>query len=366
MMKKILSYLKSITISVVVFLILLAITNWAAGIYMAKKGGEKRHLLPAYQGEQEYAEAIFHDYHSIAHRYKPFAEWQMLPYQGKTLSINEQGLRTHTPPAGASANPVIHFFGGSTMWGEGSDDAHTIPALVHQKLNTGTVINHGQLAYNSRQNLDALISMYTKGETADVVIFYDGVNDAAFLCPNEIQELPGHRLIPLFQKKIYGGAKQFVFTVLNNLFTENILLVIQYQQSKGDNRPSQYDCLNSDKGKSVASMLVKNWEMANELVTSKGGKFIAVLQPVAYVGSPRIDHLELNAELGNNFRFVYDEVQKIISTQNQPWIHNFSQAFNGEEYIYIDFCHVTKSGNEIIANRLVDLLLHDTAQTDVK
>jgi hypothetical protein len=357
MIQKILSYAKSITISIVVFLILLAITNWAAGIYMAKKGGEKRHLLPAYQNEQEAAEAIFNDYHSVAHRYKPFAEWQMLPYQGKTLSINAQGLRTHTPPAGATENPVIRFFGGSTMWGEGSDDANTIPALVHQKINSGTVINHGQLAYNSRQNLDALISMYAKGETADVVIFYDGVNDAAFLCPNEIQELPGHRLIPLFQKKIYGGAKQFVLTVLNNLFTENILLVIQYQQSKGTNQASQYDCLNSDKGKTVASMLVKNWEMANELVTSRDGKFIAILQPVAYVGSPRLDHLELNAELGTNFQFVYDEVHKIIDTQKQPWIYDFSQAFNGEDYIYIDFCHVTKTGNKIIADKLSDLLL---------
>lgn len=358
-MKKILSFGKNLAISVTVFLILLAITNWAAGVYMARKGGEKRHLLPAYEGEQDYAEAIFHDYHSIAHRYKPFAEWQMLPYQGKTLSINEQGLRTHIPPAGVSSKPVIRFFGGSTMWGEGSDDANTIPALVHQKLNAGTVINHGQLAYNSRQNLDALISMYAKGESADVVIFYDGVNDAAFLCPNEIQELPGHRLIPLFQKKIYGGARQFVLTVLSNLFTENIVLVMQYQRSKGANQPSHYDCQNTDKGKSVASMLVKNWEMAHELVTSRGGKFIAILQPVAYVGSPRLDHLELNAELGDNFRFVYDEVQKIINTQQQPWIYDYTQAFNGQEYIYIDFCHVTKSGNKIIADRLTDLLLQE-------
>jgi hypothetical protein len=97
--------------------------------------------------------------------------------------------------------------------------------------------------------------------------------------------------------------------------------------------------------------------MANELVTSRGGKFIAILQPVAYVGSPRLDHLELNAELGNNFQFVYDEVHKIIDTQKQPWIYDFSQAFNGEDYIYIDFCHVTKTGNKIIADKLSDLLL---------
>jgi hypothetical protein len=356
-MKKILSFIKSFSISLFVFLILATLTNWACGIYLSKIGREQRHLLPGYQDDPAYAEAIFNDYHSVAHRYKPFAEWQMLPYEGKTLHVNQQGLRTHIPPPGATPKPTIRFFGGSTMWGEGSDDANTIPALVHQKINTGTVINHGQLAYNSRQNLDALISMYAKGETADVVIFYDGVNDAAFLCPNEIQELPGHRLIPLFQKKIYGGARQFVFTVLNNLFTENILLVIQYQKSKGTNQPSHYDCFNTDKGMTVAGMLMENWEMANELVTSRGGKFMAVLQPVAYIGSPRLDHLELNEELGNNFRFVYDELQKLIREKGHPWIYDLTPAFNGNEYIYIDFCHVTKAGNKIIADTLTTTLL---------
>ncbi|MBX2945158.1 MAG: SGNH/GDSL hydrolase family protein [Cyclobacteriaceae bacterium] len=356
-MKKILSYLKSLSISVFVFLILLVITNWVVGIYLGKIGGEKRHLLPGYAEDHAYAEAIFNDYHSTAHRYKSFAEWQMLPYEGKTLHINNEGLRFHTPPPGATESPVIRFFGGSTMWGEGSDDAHTIPALVHQKINTGTVINHAQLAYNSRQNLEALISLYAKGEKADVVIFYDGVNDAAFLCPQEIQELPGHRLIPLFQKKIYGGGKQLILTVLNNLFTKNILLLVQYRQNTGDKKPSLYDCLNTDKGLSVARMLMANWEMAHELVSSRGGKFIAVLQPVSYIGSPQVAHLQLHEELGANFRFVYTELQKLISEKNHPWIYDFTSAFDSEEYIYIDFCHVTKSGNKIIADKLTPLVL---------
>ncbi|HRJ30915.1 MAG TPA: hypothetical protein PLV21_16600 [Cyclobacteriaceae bacterium] len=351
-MKKLLSYLKSFSISVFVFLILVALTNWACGIYLTKIGGEKRHLLPGYAEDPAYAEAIFNDYHSIAHRYKPFAEWQMLPYEGRTLHITNEGLRFHTPPSGATPAPIIRFFGGSTMWGEGSDDDNTIPALVHQAINTGTVINHAQLAYNSRQNLDALISTYAKGEKADVVIFYDGVNDAAFLCPKEIQELPGHRLIPLFQKKIYGGGKQLISTVLNNLFTKNILLLIQYRQNTGDQQPSLYDCLNSGKGLSVAHMLMANWEMAHELVSSRGGKFIAVLQPVSYIGSPQVEHLQLHEELGANFRFVYAELQKLIREKNYPWVYDFTTAFNGEEYIYIDFCHVTKAGNKIIADKL--------------
>ena len=357
MMKRLASNLKNISISLLVFLVLVAITNWMCGVYISRIGAEKRNELPNYSEDPAYAKTIFDDYHSIAHRYAPFTEWQMLPYEGKTLHINEQGLRNHTPPPGATREPIIRFFGGSTMWGEGSDDANTIPALVHKKINAGTVFNHAQLAYNSRQSLDALISMYAKGEKADVVIFYDGVNDVAFLCPREIQELPGHRLIPLFQQKIYGGKKQLILGVLNNLFAENILLLIRYYQNTGETKPSLYNCFNTDKGETVARMLIDNWEMAHDLVTSRGGKFIAVLQPVSFVGTPRLDHLELNAELGNNFRFIYAELKQLMNERGHSWIYDLTPSFNGQNYIYIDFCHVTKQGNQLVADTLTQILL---------
>ncbi|MBL7872736.1 MAG: hypothetical protein JNM78_14055 [Cyclobacteriaceae bacterium] len=354
-MNKFISYLKSISISVFVFLILVAITNWMCGIYMTRQGSEKRNELPNYSDNPTYAKEIFNDYHRVAHRYKPFAEWQMLPYEGKTVHVNKEGLRFHNPTTNASPSPVIRFFGGSTLWGEGSDDNHTIPALFHQQIDTGTVINQGQLAYNSRQNLEALISSYAKGERTDLVIFYDGVNDAAFLCPLEIQELPGHRLIPMFQTKIYGGKKQLILTVLTNLFTENILLVIRHNQNTGNNKPTLYDCFNTEKGRQVASMMIKNWEMAHDLVTAQGGKFIAVLQPTSYIGSPRLDHLQLNEELGTNFQFVYSEIKKILAEKKHPWIVDLTDAFDGNEYIYIDFCHVSENGNKIIAEKIASL-----------
>ena len=357
MLKRLASNLKNISISLFVFLVLVAITNWLCGVYISRIGGEKRNELPNYSEDPNYAQEIFHDYHSIAHRYKPFTEWQMLPYTGKTLYINEQGLREHVPPAGATTEPVIRFFGGSTMWGEGSDDTNTIPALVHKEINAGTVINHAQLAYNSRQSLDALISLYASGQKADVVVFYDGVNDAAFLCPREIEELPGHRLIPLFQQKIYGGKKQLIVSILNNLFAENILLLIRHYRNTGNDKPSLYDCLNTEKGEAVARMMLENWEIAHDLVTSRGGKFIAVLQPVSYVGSPRLDHLELNEELGNNFRFIYAQLKQMIHERGHAWIYDLTPTFDGEDYIYIDFCHVTKQGNQLVADTLTQVLL---------
>lgn len=353
---KILSIFKTIAINIVIFFLLLAVVNWGCGIYLEKAAEETRHTLPNYASDPEYARSIFNDYHSVAHSYRPFVEWQMLPYRGTTLTINEKGLREHPGFSESDNNLIVRFFGGSTMWGEGADDSHTIPALFNQQLPDYTVFNHAQLAYNSRQNLDALISSYNRGERSDIVVFYDGVNDAAFLCPSEIDQLPGHRLVPLFKKKLFGGKKQAAFDIFNNLFTENIIILIRHYKNTTTLRTPLYNCLGSDKGRTIANMMMMNWEIAHNLVTGKGGRFIAILQPVSFIGSPKTDHLELDTELRANFREVYYHLKLLIQQKQYPWVFDFTDAFDTDDYIYIDFCHVSGNGNEIIANRLASVV----------
>ena len=179
-MGKVLRILKFIAINVVTFLVLLFIVNWLVGIYL-KRTQTTRDALPNYDNDREHAKAIFRDYNSIKHEYYPFVGWKMLKYKGPTTTIDENGYRLHTSRANGKPQRTVHFFGGSTMWGEGSDDEHTIPALYNTRFPTDTVVNHGQLAYNTRQEVDALISLYSKKINPDLVVFYDGVNDAAFL-----------------------------------------------------------------------------------------------------------------------------------------------------------------------------------------
>src|SRR5690606_2180612 len=114
--------------------------------------------------EREHAKEIFIDYNRVQHQYEPFTGWKTLPYAGRTLHINELGIRTHTPPQPGIEKKSVYFFGGSTMWGEGSDDQHTIPALVNEVKPEYEIQNHAQLAYASRQELDALITLYSKNQ----------------------------------------------------------------------------------------------------------------------------------------------------------------------------------------------------------
>lgn len=350
---KVLRILKVLAINLVTFVILLFIVNWACGLYLKRFTATGRHTLPNYASDRQHAEEIFRDYRSVQHRYEPFVGWEILPYQGPTLHINQFGNRTHTPPeSSVPREKSVRFFGGSTLWGEGSDDQHTIPALFNEKNPQYEVYNHGQLAYNTRQELDALISVYSKNLKTDLVVFYDGVNDAAFLCPSEITELPAHRLVPLYRQKLYVKRSAFVKEVLYKGFLENIVRLVDRFRGP-QNTKDAYNCLSEPgKAEEIAEIFMKNWEMAHEIVTNRGGKFIAVLQPAAFIGSPRTDHLELDNDLKENFVEVYRLLKQKIAERKHDWIYDLSNKFDGNEYIYIDFCHVSSNGNEIIANEI--------------
>ena len=353
---KVLQFLKVLAINVISFIILLFIANWGAKFLLRPLAQNTRHELPNYEKDREYAKEIFRDYNRVQHEYYPFVGWKTLPYSGKTTHINSQGNRTHLTVAPDTTTKSIHFFGGSTMWGEGSDDQHTIPALVNSILPEYGVYNHAQLAYNTRQELDALISLYSKNVKPDFVVFYDGVNDAAFLCPSEIEELPSHRLVPMFRDKIYVKKSVMAKEVFFKLFLENILRLIK-QYSDDSEKPSPYNCISDpQKAEDIAEIFMKNWEMAHEIVTSRGGTFIAVLQPAAFVGNPRTDHLNLDPDLGRNFSEIYRRIKLKIKERNHPWIHDLSDRFDGNQLIYIDFCHVSSNGNEIMAKAIAPLI----------
>jgi hypothetical protein len=359
--------LKIITINLVTFVVLLVLVNWACGVYLKKnEKGVSRDTLPNYKNDPSHAKQIFADYNSVKHRYEPFVGWKCLPYKGETLQISEHGERVHQEP-GANANAkVVRFFGGSTMWGEGSDSEHTIPALFNKENPEFHVTNHAQLAYNTRQELDALISLYSRNEKADVVIFYDGVNDAAFLCPKDIDELPAHRLVPMYREKLYVGKSQIVKDLTKKLFVENTIKVVHKFTHKATPENSPYDCLSTPgKAEEIAEIMMKNWELAHEIVTSRGGKFIAILQPAAYIGKPKTDYLTLDQELGKNFVEVYRHIKEKIKERNHPWIHDLSDKFDGSDYIYIDFCHVSPNGNEIIAKEISKVVKYENEVSQV-
>ena len=55
---------------------------------------------------------------------------------------------------------------------------------------------------------------------------------------------------------------------------------------------------------------------------------------------------------------VYFFVREIQARENLVWIHDHTDGFDVEEYIYINGCHVNGRGNQIIAKRISETLNH--------
>jgi hypothetical protein len=172
--------------------------------------------------------------------------------------------------------------------------------------------------------------------------------------------------VPMYREKLYVGRSAVIKDLAVDIFVENILKVIQVKTYKPSPDKSPYDCVsNPEKAEQIAEMMIMNWEMANDLVTSRNGKFVAFLQPAAFIGKPKTDHLKLDEDLGKNFLEIYKRLKAKIAERNYPWIVDLTDKFDRNEYIYIDFCHVSPNGNAIIAREISEVLNDKNKVTDV-
>jgi hypothetical protein len=101
--------------------------------------------------------------------------------------------------------------------------------------------------------------------------------------------------------------------------------------------------------------------IANQLVTQAGGKFYMILQPTSYIGSARTDRVRQDmAAQGEHVKEAFDAYYGLfrerMTASKVAWWRDYSDAFNGDEYIYVDAHHVSPNGNAIIAKRVKELL----------
>jgi lysophospholipase L1-like esterase len=304
--------------------------------------------------DREQAETIFREFSQLETRYVPYLVWRRAPFSGETTTVGENGDRIHPLPTGAPLGDV-RLFGGSTMWGKGVDDAHSIPAQLQMTEPRFRVYNHGESAFVSRQGLERLINAVNQDEPLDAAVTYDGCNDFYTLC-REDTSINGHshesdvtrRLRPpsYAANALFGTLRELIFYAWG-------------RSLKAAGPPSR--CQNDPEGAAnVARTLINNWKIAKAISDANGIEFHAILQPVAAVGSANLQHLDYLADDEHSrsidYRKTYPLVQQWIRAEGGGWAHDFTDAFDGEELLYIDGCHVNARGNEIIAGRIAGVL----------
>ena len=321
--------------------------------------GETRAALSNYS-HFEWADQHFKDLNRISTSYRDFVVWRAEPYESQTVTIGSDGLRRVEQAPSASADEVW-LFGGSAMWGVGSNDENTVPSQLSEFAEV-TVSSYAQLGYVARQSLNELVNAYLtvtrQGPAVRVVVFYDGVNEVLWKCRTENVAMGSAH-----EQEIRGSLA--VEDLSPRVIFQPALSLIKWIRDGFDDRSfnSSYSCREDpERSEKVARSLVNDWISADAVARRNGDRFVAVLQPVAYLGQPNLNHLDLFREewkeLGAQYQTVYPLIRQ-YAEEAQIEFHDLSGVLDTEEQVYIDFCHLSPNGNRLIAAELHALLLNE-------
>ena len=118
---------------------------------------------------------------SLEYEFVPFLTHRAEDHQGRFINITDGIRRSYVDPDLPSDAPTVWFFGGSTTWGEGQRDRHTIPSEVARLAEAAgspiRVRNYGESGYVVWQELLQFEQALAVEEPPDLAVFYDGINE---------------------------------------------------------------------------------------------------------------------------------------------------------------------------------------------
>jgi lysophospholipase L1-like esterase len=316
---------------------------------------ERMASLPNY-AKVSWAKTHFSEWQSLSTNYVSFIGWRRKLFSGQTINISGSYHQRRTVGNPDPEKPTVYFFGGSTMWGTGADDASTIPSLFMQ-ISGFAAENFGETAYTAHQSLIMLMQLLEDGRRPDIVVFYDGANDAN-KCRSELTPWSD-----LHEADIQSALD---LRASERTGLSNLLRPLQHvAQRTASLLPgsTKLDChSNSVKAQRIANNLVADWTVAKELVESYKGKFVGILQPVRHFSHTRdlADSNPWGQEWANpnawdpGYEAIYPLIKKQII--NKHGFYDLTGVLNRDEYIYIDWCHLSPNGNRYMAEEIFKIM----------
>ena len=314
---------------------------------------------PVYE-DKEFSKILFKEFNqTLIKKYRAFLAWKREPV--KLNYFNVMGKYNTRKSIGQNLEKSYWFFGGSTMWGTGTSDNGTIPSLFHTK--TGySVFNFGEGDWNSRQSLNQLINVIGDNHKPKAIIFYSGVNDINHGCRIENKSIPTHSREKVIENTLKTNLRKMSTTKFKEFLFEPFVYF------KNTNNSENYDChINDFKANKVADHLINNWYSAYLIAKANKSKFYAILQPNLFTSGSSYDYFNKKTKnilpiLKKQNDSIYPLIVKKIkeSCKDRP---EFCNSFldgrkwiSSDSQVFIDNCHITKEGNEIVVNNIISNL----------
>ncbi|MBN1285587.1 MAG: SGNH/GDSL hydrolase family protein [Anaerolineae bacterium] len=293
--------------------------------------------------------------------YQPFVLWKTGAFAGETINVDAAGIR-YTPGAQCVEGAYKVFaFGGSTMWGVGAPDWGTIPAYLQAEIaarHAGPVcvVNFGETAFVSTQEVIRLVAQLQAGDVPDLVIFYDGINDVYAAYQSGVagvhQNLAG--IAARFEQRETDPTPPLVEWLQS---TSIYQLLERLAQTAAP--PSPATVLVGEENERdlqrliepVVAVYLSNYATVGALAEAYGFEYAFFWQPVISVGDKALTEAEqgiiltsMSPALVALYDAVYQEVAAVAPAYEH--LYDIAGVFDGlEAPLWIDFVHVTPDGN---------------------
>jgi hypothetical protein len=304
--------------------------------------------------------------------YHQYVLWRRLPYSGKLLAIDQEGVRRtlHTR-CNDNVNDktfTIWMFGDSVMWGAGSPDSDTIPSLIAQDYEKQgkpvCIVNYAEKGWSNSQEMVGLIEQLKHAaRKPDIVLFYDGGTEAFAAYQNRAPDV--HSNYGAFKKFVdnWGESQKAGFSYLRQTNTYRLLEKIAVKEPfhRKEDKPAvqrETETLSA----AVVANYVQNMAIIELLAKQYGFHPVFAWYPNLAVGhkeqtpyEQQVLQLEYKKfhDLGATYQAVYQQGREIKS----PDFHYLGDMLDDQKNsLYVGISHLKPEGNQVVADRLFEIL----------
>jgi len=339
--------------------------------------------LPAYEGSDYDAELLFREERAADQRvYRPYTVWSRRPFQGELIQIDAEGERRTRPSGDEHRELDIWILGGSTTWGLGAPDAETIPSHLARLLAahhgvSARVRNLGEIGFVSTQEIVRLLRELQRGRRPDLVVFFDGVNDAAAAALWPV--IPGshmnlYEIRDRFERRSGPASPWWILLTRTGIYrlSQRIVGMLPFLRPVAEVPwdPPQGEGDIEARGRQGIEIWLENRRIVQAFARAYDFDFLFVLQPSLMVGDKLLDPSEqeiLSRERQNAAKLQSMKVYEAMRSELRGRlafdpdalgsIHDLSDAFrNVKKALYIDYVHISGEGNRILAEQISQLI----------
>jgi hypothetical protein len=302
--------------------------------------------------------------------YHQYVLWRRAPYHGQLLSIDDEGVRRTPHTRCDDQTFTIWMFGDSVMWGAGSPDEETIPSFVARDYERAgrpvCIVNYAEKGWSSSQEMVGLIEQLKHAaRKPDIVLFYDGGTEAFAAYQSGRADV--HSNYNSFKNFLdnWGASQKASFSYFRETNTYRFLerIAIKTPFHHQPEKPA----LKRDTetiSAAVVENYIQNMDIIELLAKRYGFRAIFAWYPNLAAGHKEQTPYEQQVlafeykkfhDLGSMYKAVYERGRGV----KRPDFFYLGDLLDDQKSsLYVGISHLKPEGNEIVADRLFDILEH--------